>query len=161
MRSLCIFEKCRGAEPPVELFLEDVTKKQIVVFLILAPHKLEEKKSDRQQIGVSNSLDFYGIQPLLMCYLCVQKQTRTGSNFYLHCHRDGNRVKNIILTYLPLASAICVYCQFQKICFVVSYSIADSGGNGDFGREMEIFGRKIAPSPPGRAVVLSSDLLTQ
>ena len=79
---MCIFEKCRGAEPPVELFLEDVTKKQIVVFLILAPHKLEEKKSDRQQIGVSNSLDFYGIQPLLMCYLCVQKQTRTGSNFY-------------------------------------------------------------------------------
>ena len=72
-----IFEKCRGAEPPVELFLEDVTKKQIVVFLILAPHKLEEKKSDRQQIGVSNSLDFY-----VANVLRVQKQTRTGSNFY-------------------------------------------------------------------------------
>ena len=57
-------------------------------------------------------------------------------------------MKNIILIFTTGISDLRV----------VSYSIADSGGNGDFGREIEIFGRKIAPSPPGRAVVLSSDL---
>ena len=81
-------------------FLEDVTKKQIVVFLILAPHKLEEKKSDHQQIGVSKS-GFLRNSTVANVLPLRPKQTRTGSNFYRFIVTgDGNRVKNIILHHI-------------------------------------------------------------
>ena len=111
MRSLCIFEKCRGAEPPVEIF-GGCYKEANCCIPNTGTTQVRRKKigpsANRRlkQSGFLRNSTVANVLPL---------RPKTNYDWLeflpFHCHRDGNRVKNIILTYLPLASAICVENQ--------------------------------------------------